>query len=71
MVGVGIAVLIVDSAGRRKILLTGGTLMGVFMLVLGGMGTPDADTLSQYGRGAMVASLILFQFFFNISWAPM
>lgn len=71
MVGVTIALFLVDSAGRRKILLGGGTMMGVFMLILAAMGTVDPDTLTQHGRGAMVASLMLFQFFFNISWAPM
>lgn len=71
MVAVLLALFVVDSTGRRKLLLSGGTLMGVFMLILGGMGTPDPNTLSQHGRDAMVASLMLFQFFYNLSWAPM
>lgn len=65
MVGVAIAVPIVDSAEKQRNLLTGGTLMRVFMLILRGMGTPDANTLWQHGRDAVVASLVLFQFYFH------
>lgn len=70
MVAVLIALIVVDSTGRRKLLLGGGSLMGILMLILAGMGTVNPDTLSSSGRGAMVASLMLFQFFFNLSWAP-
>lgn len=70
MVGVVLAILFVDSVGRRQVLLSGGSLMGIFMLILGGLGTPNPDTLPPSAKDAMVASLMLFQFFFNISWAP-
>ncbi|KAK5163455.1 uncharacterized protein LTR77_010637 [Saxophila tyrrhenica] len=69
LVAVLLALLVVDSMGRRTMLLCGGSLMGVFMLILGGLGT-NPNTLSQSGKDTMVASLMLFQFFFNISWAP-
>lgn len=70
MVAVLIAMFLVDNSGRRKLLLTGGSLMGAFMLILGGLGTAP-DSLAQSGVDAMVASLMLFQFFFNLSWAPL
>ena len=61
----------VDSFGRRPTLLIGGSLMAAFMLILGGMGSVPPSTLSGAGKNMMVASIMLFQFFFNLSWAPL
>lgn len=62
--------LFVDGLGRRPILLIGGSLMGAFLFILGGMGSIDQKTLNDSEKHLMVASLMLFQFFFNMSWAP-
>lgn len=60
----------IDGVGRRPLLITGGTLMAVFLFILGGMGTILANSFNDSEKGLMVASLMLFQFFFNMSWAP-
>ncbi|KAL2845513.1 general substrate transporter [Aspergillus pseudoustus] len=59
-----------DGFGRRPILMIGGSLMGVFLLILGGMGTIDQGSLNSGEKGLMVASLMLFGFFYALSWAP-
>ena len=61
----------VDSAGRRSTLLIGGTMMAVFMFILGGMGTVPIASRTDSMSNMMVASFMLFNFFFNLSWAPM
>lgn len=60
----------IDSVGRRPALLFGGTMMGIFLFILGGMGSVDQSSFNTHEKGAMVASLMLFQVFFNLSWAP-
>lgn len=62
--------LTVDGFGRRPTLLIGGTLMGVFLFVLGAVGSVNPKDLNDQLRGLMVASIMLFSFFFNLSWAP-
>ncbi|CEL11142.1 hypothetical protein ASPCAL14247 [Aspergillus calidoustus] len=59
-----------DGLGRRPILMIGGSLMGVFLLILGGVGTIDQGSLNSNEKGLMVASLMLFGFFYSVSWAP-
>ncbi|RDW59105.1 hypothetical protein BP5796_12029 [Coleophoma crateriformis] len=61
----------VDGLGRRPSLLLGGSLMAAFMFILGGMGSVPAATLTSAGKNTMVASIMLFYFFFNLSWAPL
>lgn len=61
----------VDGWGRRPSLLLGGSLMAIFMFILGGMGSVPASTLTSAGKDMMVASIMLFYFFFNLSWAPL
>lgn len=60
----------IDGAGRRPILMTGGFLMGAFLFTLGGLGSINMNTINQHEKELMVASVMLFQFFFNLSWAP-
>lgn len=60
----------IDGAGRRPILMTGGFLMGAFLFILGGLGSINMNTINQHEKELMVASVMLFQFFFNLSWAP-
>ncbi|KAF1828562.1 general substrate transporter [Decorospora gaudefroyi] len=61
----------VDGAGRRPTLLLGGAMMAAFMLILGGMGTVPVDSRTDSMGDMMVASFMLFNFFFNLSWAPL
>lgn len=68
---VGITWFYVDLVGRRPALLVGGSMMGAFLYILGGMGTIPKGTLNQHERDLTVASLMLFSFFYNLSWAPM
>ncbi|KAF4995849.1 hypothetical protein FDECE_12663 [Fusarium decemcellulare] len=60
----------IDSTGRRPVLMVGGFLMGAFLFILGGVGTVNMDTINQHEKELMVASVMLFQFFYNLSWAP-
>ncbi|VUC26093.1 unnamed protein product [Clonostachys rosea] len=60
----------IDSTGRRPVLLAGGFLMGTFLFILGGVGTVNMGKISEHEKELMVASVMLFQFFFNLSWAP-
>lgn len=58
----------IDGIGRRPILMVGGTLMALWLFILGGMGS--SSNINSAGKGLVVASVMLFQFFFNLSWAP-
>jgi hypothetical protein len=58
----------IDGIGRRPILMVGGALMALWLFVLGGMGS--SSNLNSAGKGLVFASVTLFQFFFNLSWAP-
>lgn len=60
----------VDSSGRRPTLLIGGSMMAAFMFILGGMGTVPIGDRTESMSNMMVASFMLFSFFFNLSWAP-
>jgi SP family sugar:H+ symporter-like MFS transporter len=44
--------------------------MGAMLLVLGAMGSVGAEGLTRVERDVMVTSLMLFSFFYNLSWAP-
>ncbi|KIX07346.1 uncharacterized protein Z518_01999 [Rhinocladiella mackenziei CBS 650.93] len=61
--------LIIDSFGRRVILLTGGMGQAIFMLCLGGVGLIKNPGSSV--KNLMVAFLILDGVSYNISWAPL
>jgi hypothetical protein len=71
LVAVVMTFFTVDRSGRRPTLLFGGSMMAVFMLILGGMGTVPVASRSSSMSNMMVASFMLFNFFFNLSWAPM
>lgn len=60
----------IDATGRRPVLMTGGFLMGAFLMILGGVGSVNLNTINAHEKELMVASLMLFQFFYNLSWAP-
>lgn len=70
LVAVIITWFYIDAIGRRPALLGGGSMMAVFLFILAGMGSVDQSNFNQHEQGAMVASLMLFQVFFNLSWAP-
>jgi MFS family permease len=60
----------VDAVGRRPVLLLGGSLMATWLFVMGGIGTIPKDSLNVHERELIVASLMMFSFFYNLSWAP-
>lgn len=62
--------LFVDSTGRRPVLLIGGVFMTIFFFIFGGVGSIHEDNRSGAMRNLMVACLMLFYFFYNLSWAP-
>ncbi|OAA72309.1 General substrate transporter [Cordyceps fumosorosea ARSEF 2679] len=70
LVAVMITWLFVDSTGRRPVLLVGGAFMSFFFFLLGGIGSMDPGKRSDDMKNLMVACLMLFYFFYNLSWAP-
>jgi MFS family permease len=70
LVAVMITWLYVDTVGRRPVLLLGGVFMGVFLILLGAMGSLTSSMLTENLRLVMVASIMLSYFFYNLSWAP-
>jgi hypothetical protein len=71
LVAVALTWITVDALGRRPSLLTGGALMGAMMFILAGLGSVDPSELSTSGKNMMIASVMLFTFFYSLSWAPM
>ncbi|KAM5346003.1 hypothetical protein ACJ41O_011864 [Fusarium nematophilum] len=51
-----------------QILLVGGTLMGVFLIIIGAIASVPSP--SQATQNTMVATLMLFGGMFSLSWAP-
>ncbi|KAM0665207.1 hypothetical protein ACQRIT_006073 [Beauveria bassiana] len=70
LLAVMITWLFVDSTGRRPVLLLGGTFMAVFFFIFGSVGSIHEDNRSPAMTNLMVACLMLFYFFYNLSWAP-
>ncbi|KAJ5624770.1 hypothetical protein N7510_001079 [Penicillium lagena] len=62
-----ITLLFVDQVGRRMIILTGGTAMGFFLLLVGGMGT--LKNPGPNAKRTMVASLMMYGASYALSWA--
>lgn len=62
--------LFVDSTGRRPVLLVGGAFMSFFFYLFGAIGSIPEDSRSGAMTNLMVACLMLFYFFYNLSWAP-
>lgn len=63
--------VVVDTFGRRIIIMVGSFFMCAWLLVLGGLGTlSDKQPLNHAQQNTMIASLLLFLTGFGISWAP-
>ncbi|RSL74589.1 hypothetical protein CEP53_000201 [Fusarium sp. AF-6] len=60
---------VVDSFGRRPILLTGGFLMGAFLYIVAIVSTVPDPTYAA--RQMMVASMCLFSAMYCVSWGPL
>lgn len=61
--------VVVDSFGRRRILLVGGALNAVFLFIMGGMGALEHPSLAE--KRLMVASVMLWFYFYLLSWASL
>lgn len=59
--------LIVDSFGRRQILIVGGVANTIFLFVMGGVGTIKTPTTAE--SRLLVASVMLWFYFYILSWA--
>lgn len=70
LVAIVITWFYVDAVGRRPVLLLGGSMMAAFLFILGVMGTISRRDLNGAERNLTVASLMMFSFSFNLSWAP-
>lgn len=70
LVAVVITWFYVDTVGRRPVLLVGGSMMAAFLFILGAMGAVGRTHLNGAERNLVVASLMMFSFSFNLSWAP-
>ena len=60
--------LLIDILGRRQLLIWGALLQAVFLFTLAGIGTSSHRSGSE--ANGLVASVMLFNFFFSASWAP-
>jgi MFS transporter, SP family, sugar:H+ symporter len=70
LVAVVITWFYVDAVGRRPVLLVGGSMMAAFLYILGGMGVIGRRNMDGAERNLTVASLMMFSFSYNLSWAP-
>ena len=59
--------LVVDTFGRRQILLIGGVANTIFLFVMGAMGTISNPNKAE--SRLLVASVMLWFFFYILSWA--
>lgn len=66
--GVLIGMCLFDTVGRRNMLIAGGVLQSVFLFAVAGIGKNKHFTTSQ--ADGFVASVMLFNFFFSGTWAP-
>ncbi|KAF3407108.1 High-affinity glucose transporter ght1 [Talaromyces pinophilus] len=67
-VGVLIGMPLSDLVGRRDLLIWGAVLQGIFLFSMAGIGTKSSFTTSD--ASGLVASVMLFNFFFAMTWAP-
>ncbi|MCJ1305333.1 hypothetical protein MMC08_008147 [Hypocenomyce scalaris] len=67
-VGVLIGMFLVDALGRRTLLIWGGLLQTLFLFLVAGLGDKKNPTSSD--AHGLVAGVILFNFFFTGTWAP-
>lgn len=68
LIGIVFVWLYIDGIGRRPVLLVGSFFMAFWLFLLGGMGTMSSYTDAQ--KRLVVACVMLFGFFFGLSWAP-
>jgi SP family sugar:H+ symporter-like MFS transporter len=59
--------IIVDTFGRRQILLIGGVANAIFLFIMGAMGCVSNPNKAE--RELLVASVMLWFFFYILSWA--
>jgi MFS transporter, SP family, sugar:H+ symporter len=64
-----ITTTIIDGFGRRRLLIGGGMVQAVFLYIMGSIGTIAKPTGVQ--KNVMVASFMLFFFFYLLAWAPL
>ena len=69
LVAVLIASVLVDSFGRRSLLLLGSVFMAFWLFMVAGFGSLPSP--SQVQKNVMVASLQLFGVTYGMSWAPL
>ena len=59
--------LVVDSFGRRQILLIGGCFNAIFLFILGAMGSIAKPSVTE--SRLLVASVMIWFYFYILSWA--
>lgn len=59
--------VVVDTFGRRQILIIGGTMNAIFLFIMGAMGSIAHP--SQTEKRLMVASVLIWFYFYLLSWA--
>lgn len=69
VVAVLITATIVDSFGRRRLLIGGALTQAVFLFILGSVATVSSPNEAE--KNLMVASIMLFFFFYLLAWAPL
>lgn len=59
--------VVVDTFGRRQILIIGGTMNAIFLFIMGAMGSIAHPTQTE--KRLMVASVLIWFYFYLLSWA--
>lgn len=59
--------VVVDTFGRRQILIIGGVMNAIFLFIMGAMGSIEKPSLSE--KRLMVASVLIWFYFYLLSWA--
>lgn len=59
--------VVVDTFGRRQILIIGGVMNAIFLFIMGAMGSITNPTYTE--KRVMVASVLIWFYFYLLSWA--
>ncbi|KAJ4310237.1 hypothetical protein N0V84_011071 [Fusarium piperis] len=70
MTGTAIVVIPIYSAEVSPKVLRGMFASTIQIMILGGVGSIDAKSINRHEKELVVSFLMLFQFFYSLSWAP-
>ncbi len=65
-----LGMILLEYLGRRPVLIAGAFFQSLWLFLVAGIGG-KAGVLSPPNRDMMVAAVMLFNFSFSVSWAPL